>query len=134
MSSTDDTPEIELVRRSFEALIQGDCAVLESSLAEDARWRTVEEGAMNCEGRDTIVGIMRRNLGGRLRGTIEEATQVGSRVIVGFRPEHPADADGRPLEGGIAYMVVTVEGGKIAELKGCADRASAVAYAETGKA
>lgn len=92
----------------------------------------MEEGATNCDGRATIVGIMRRNLGGRLRGSIEEASQVGSRVIVGFRPDRPADADGRPLEGGIAYMVVTVEGGRIAELKGCADRAAATRYAEMG--
>jgi hypothetical protein len=94
----------------------------------------VDEGATNCEGRETIIAIMRRNLAGRLRGRIEEASLIGPRVIVGFRPERPADADGRPLQGGIAYMVVTVEGGKIAELKGCADRAAAVTYTETGEA
>jgi ketosteroid isomerase-like protein len=134
MRTVGDSPEIDLVQRCFQALIQGDYVVLEASLAEDARWRTVEGGATNCDGRATIVGIMRRNLGGRLRGSIEEASQVGSRVIVGFRPDRPADADGRPLEGGIAYMVVTVEGGRIAELKGCADRAAAVTYAEMGDA
>lgn len=129
-----DSPEIELVRRSFEALTQGDHAVLESSLAEEARWRAVEEGATNCEGRDTIIGMMRRNLGGRLRGTIEEASLIGSRVIVGFRPEQPADAAGRPLERGIAYMVVTTADGEITELKGCGDRQAAIAYAKTGQA
>jgi ketosteroid isomerase-like protein len=65
MEPMSDSPEIELVRRSFEALTQGDYAVLESSMAEEARWRTVEEGATNCEGRETIIGMMRRNLGGR---------------------------------------------------------------------
>ena len=118
----------------ISALIDGDFAVLENSLAEDARWRTVEEGATNCEGRETILAIMRRNLAGRLRGRIEEASQAGSRVIVGFRPEQPSGAGDRPLEAGIAYMVVTVRTGKIAELKGCADRTAAAAYAETGKA
>lgn len=127
-----ESPGIDLVRRCFEALGQGDFAVLEASLVEDARWRTVEEGATNCEGRSTIVGIMRRNLAGRLRGRIEEASQTGSRVIVGFHPEQPSDGAGRPLDGGIAYMVVTIFGGKITELKGCADRGAAVTYAETG--
>jgi hypothetical protein len=74
------------------------------------------------------------NLGGRSRGTIEEASVIGSRVIVGFRPEQPADAAGRPLERGIACMVVTTAEGEITELKGRADRAAAIAYANTGEA
>jgi len=55
-------------------------------------------------------------------------------VIVAFRPEQPSDVANRPLDGGIAYMVVTISDGKITELKGCADRASAVSYAQTGEA
>jgi ketosteroid isomerase-like protein len=129
-----ESPEIDLVMRCFEALIHGDFAVLEASLAEDAKWRTVQEGATNCEGSGTIIGIMRRNLAGRLRGRIEEASQAGSRVIVGFRPERPSEGSDRPLEAGIAYMVVTVEAGRIVELKGCADRAAAGRYAEAGTA
>ena len=134
MEATNSSPEIDLIRRCFQALIEGDYAVLEASLADDAKWRTVEEGATNCEGRDTIVGIMRRNLAGRLRGTIEEASQAGSRVIVGFRPGRSPDAERRPLDAGIAYMVVTIQGGEIIELKGCADRNAAASYARTGKA
>lgn len=135
MEAMSDSPEIDLVQRCFRALIEGDFTVLEASLDEDAKWRTVQEGATNCEGRDTIIGIMRRNLSGRLRGSIEEASQAGSRVIVGFRPEQPSDdEEGRPLDAGIAYMVVTVQGGRIAELKGCADRTAAATYAETPEA
>ena len=68
---------------------------------------------------------------GRSRGRIEETIQNGQRVLVAFRPEQPIGG-GRPLDDGIAYMVVTIRGGKIVEMKGCADRASAVAYAQTG--
>ena len=88
----------------------------------------------NCEGRATILDVMSRNRAGRLRGSIEEMAQFGSRVIVGFRPERPSDPADRPLDDGVAYMVVTIGDGKIVELKGCADRAAAVGYAETGKA
>lgn len=63
----------------------GDFAVLENSLAEDAMWRSVAEGPTNCEGRDTIIEVMSRNLQGRLRGSIEETVQTGSRVLVAFR-------------------------------------------------
>jgi ketosteroid isomerase-like protein len=128
-----DSPKVQLLRRCFDALREGDFAVLEGALAQDARWRSVEEGATNCEGRETIIEIMSRNLGGRLRGSIEETIQAGSRVLVGFRPQRPADMEARPLDGGIAYMVVTLDGAQIVELKGCADRTAAVGYLESGK-
>ena len=134
MTTMSDSPEIELLHRSFAALSSGDFAVLEDALAEDATWRTVDEGRTNCQGRNTIIEVMGRNLGGRLRGSIEETVQAGPRVLAAFRPERTSDADGRPLDHGIAYMVVTINDGKITELKGCADRAAALNYMQTGEA
>ena len=75
---------------------------------------------------------MSRNLAGRLRGRIEETIQDGSRVIVAFRPEQPMQID-RPVDDGIAYMVVTIRDGRIVEMKGCADRSAAVSYAQSGE-
>ncbi len=92
MSTMSDSPEIELLHRSFEAIRSGDFAVLEGSLAEDAKWRTVYEGPTNCEGRSTIIEMMSRNITGRLRGSIEETIQVGRRVLVAFRPARASDA------------------------------------------
>jgi ketosteroid isomerase-like protein len=99
-------------------------------LAPDAQWYGVEEGQL-CDGRKAIIDVMSRNLAGRLRGTVEEIIQDGSRVIVAFRPEQPAQLD-RPVDEGIAYMVVTIRNGHIVELKGCADRSAAVSYAQSG--
>lgn len=132
MNTPTESSEVTLLRCCFEALNEGDFANLERALAEDAIWRTVDEGPTNCEGRETIIEVMSRNLGGRVRGSMEELTQHGSRVLVGFRSERLTDTPGRPLDHGIAYMVVTIEEGQITELKGCADRASALAYAQTG--
>ncbi len=129
-----DSPEVELLHRAFKAMTRGDFAVLEDSLAEDAKWRSVEEGPTNCEGASTIIEVMSRNLAGRLRGRIEETAQTGPRVLVAFRPERPSDAGSRPLDDGLAYMVVTISDSKITELKGCADRAAAFTYAQTGEA
>ncbi|HEX4837145.1 MAG TPA: VOC family protein [Solirubrobacteraceae bacterium] len=129
-----DSPEIALLHRAWEAMTGGDFAVLENTLAEDAVWRSVEEGPTNCEGASTIIEVMSRNLAGRLRGSIEEATQTGPRVLVAFRPEQPSHTRNRPLDDGIAYMVVTISDGKTTELKGCADRAAATTYAQTGNA
>ena len=48
-----------------------------------------------------------------------------------FRPEQPFHGE-RPLDDGIAYVVVTMRDGQIVEMKGCADRANAISYAQTG--
>jgi hypothetical protein len=76
-----------------------------------------------------ILDVMRENQKRGLSGTIEEATEVDDRVIVGFRPgrSHPLNPD-RPLDRGLAYLVLTMRHGKVVEMKGCADRAAA-AYA-----
>lgn len=55
-------------------------------------------------------------------------------MLVAFRPDQPYDAGNRPLDDGIAYMVITVSDDTIIELKGCADRAGAATYAQTGEA
>jgi ketosteroid isomerase-like protein len=124
-------PEIELVRRAWDALIQGGPEVLNEVLAPDAQWYGVGNGQL-CDGRKAIIDVMSRNLAARLRGRIEETIQDGSRVIVAFRPEQPAQLD-RPVDDGMAYMVVTIRDGLIVELKGCADRSAAVSYAQSGE-
>jgi ketosteroid isomerase-like protein len=124
-------PDLELLHRTWEALGREDLAALDDALAPEAEWRGVLDDARGCEGRGEIVEMIGRRLGGDLRGTIEETTQVGSRTIVAFRPERPRD-DGRPLQDGVAYVVVTLRDGKIVEIQGCVDRAAAAAYARTG--
>jgi ketosteroid isomerase-like protein len=123
-----ESPEIELVRRTWDALIQSGPEVLGEVLAPDAQWYGVEDGQL-CDGRKAIIDVMSRNLAGRLRGQIEETIQDGSRVIVAFRPDQPVQLD-RSVDEGIAYMVVTVRDGQIVEMKGCADRSAAVSYAQ----
>jgi len=109
-------------------LIQGGPEVLGEVLAPDAQWYGVEDGQL-CDGRKAIIDVMSRNLAGRMRGQIEETIQHGPRVIVAFRPEQLAQLD-RPVDEGIAYMVVTIRDGHIVEMKGCADRAIALSYVQ----
>jgi hypothetical protein len=109
-------------------LIQSGPEVLGEVLAPDAQWYGVEDGQL-CDGRKAIIDVMSRNLAGRLRGRIEETIQDGSRVLVAFRPERPAQLE-RPMDEGIAYMVVTICNGQIVEMKGCADRAVALSYVQ----
>jgi hypothetical protein len=90
----------------------------------------VEDGQI-CENRKMILTVMKRNLHGGLTGRIEETVEVGGRIVVAFRPDQPRN-DERPLDQGIAYVVVTMRDGLVIELKGCADRAAAITYAQTG--
>ena len=124
-------PDVELLQRAWEAGARGDLSVVEAALARNAKWRAIEDGPWNCENRRAILEVLERNLASGLRGRIEQALQKGERILVGFRPDG-ALGGGRPLDDGIAYLVVTVRAGKIVEMKGCADRASALAYRETG--
>lgn len=126
MSETD----IELLHRVWEAMSgTGDLSVLEGALDPDAQWLGVEDGQI-CENRKMILTVMKRNLPRGFAGRIEETVEVGGRVVVAFRPAQSRN-DGRPLDHGIAYVVVTMHDGLVIELKGSADRAAAVTYAQT---
>jgi hypothetical protein len=104
---------------------------VEAGFAADARWRAIEDGPWTCENRGAIVEVMTRNLANGLRGRINESRVRG--IVVAFRPEQSFPG-GLPLDDGVAYVVVRMRDGLIVEMKGCADRASAIAYAQTGQA
>ena len=127
-----ESTHIGLLHRAWEAMsVEGDLSVLEGALDPEAKWRGVEDGPWICENRKMILKVMERNLHGGLVGRIEEAVEVGGRIVVAFRPDQPR-GDGRPLDQGIAYVVVTMRDGRVIELKGCADRPAAMIYAQTG--
>lgn len=126
-----ESTDIELLHRAWEAVSGArDLSVLEGALDPEAQWLGVEDGQI-CENRKMILAVIKRNLHGGLAGRIEETVEVGGRIVVAFRPDRPRN-DGRPLDQGIAYVVVTMRDERVVELKGCADRAAAMIYAQTG--
>jgi hypothetical protein len=126
-----ESTDIELLHRAWKAMSgAGDLSVLEGALDPQAKWRGVEDGQI-CENRKMILTVMKRNLTRGFAGRIEETVEVGGRIVVAFRPDQPRD-DGRPLDQGIAYVVVAPRDGRVIELKGCANQAAAMTYAQTG--
>jgi hypothetical protein len=126
-----ESTDIELLHRAWKAMSgAGDLGVLEGALDPEAQWLGVEDGQI-CENRKMILTVMKRNLPSGFAGRIEETVEVGGRIVVAFRPDQPRD-DERPLDQGIAYVVVTMRDGLVIELKGCADRAAAMTYAQIG--
>jgi ketosteroid isomerase-like protein len=123
--------KVRLVHDTWLALSQGDLGPLEAALAPDAKWRAVEDGPWNCQSRAAILDVMAGNLANGLSGNIVEVSEAGDRLLVGFRPDqHGPDA--WPLDDGVRYLVLTTTGESITEMKGCIDRAAAVAYAASG--
>jgi ketosteroid isomerase-like protein len=118
----------QFIRDTWAALSAGDLAPLEAALAPDAKWRAVEDGSWNCQNRAAILDTMTLQLAMGLSGRIEEVLDVADRVVVAFRPDH-SRPDGWPLEDGIRYVVLTLAEDKVTEMKGCADRRIALAYA-----
>jgi ketosteroid isomerase-like protein len=121
------------VREAWAAVLVGDLAPLGAALAPDAVWRPVVEGPWNCESRTAIVNAMSYMVTKGLTGSIDDVTDVGDRVVVGFRPDHHAP-QAWPLDNGVRYLVATVSDGLVTELKGCATQAAALAYAAAGGA
>ena len=119
---------LQLVRDLWDARSRGDLEPLAAALAPTAKWRAVEDGPWNCENAAAIIDVMRSQLADGLSGTIEDAFELGDRVIVAFRPDR-SRPDGWPLENGVRHLVVSFADDRVTELKGCADRASALAYA-----
>lgn len=117
----------DVVRGAFAARARGDFDALADWFAPDAQWRAVQDGPWNCEDRRTIIATMRRNNPIPPDDEIGELEPVGERVVVGFRPGPSRE---RPDEG-LVYIVVSVRDGLIAELKACADRPAALAYAQS---
>jgi ketosteroid isomerase-like protein len=118
----------QLVRDTWESLSRGEVGALEAVLAPDARWRAVEDGPWNCQNRAAILEVMGRNLDTGLAGRVEEVFDVGQRTVVAFRPDRPGPP-AWPLEDGIRYVVLSFRDGLVTEMKGCANRSVALAYA-----
>jgi len=99
---------VQLVRDTWDALSHGDLAPLQTLFAPDAKWRAVEDGPWNCENRSQIIEVMTENLKGRLSGRIDDAFEIGDRIVVAFRPDRGPDE--WPLDNGIRYVVVSLDG------------------------
>jgi ketosteroid isomerase-like protein len=117
------------VRETWDSIARGDLGPLQAALAPDAQWRAVEDGPWNCRNRKMILATMGRNLANGLSGQIEEIIDDhDDRLIVAFQPDSHGDG-AWPLDNGIRYLVLTLADGRVTEMKGCADRQTALAYA-----
>ncbi len=126
-----ESNDIELLQRAWEAMSgAGDLSILEGALDPQAQWLGVEDGQI-CENRKMILTVIGRHLPSGYAGRIEETVEVGGRIVVAFRPDQPRNDD-RPLDDGIAYVVVTMgDGAALAGLAALRAARSLLADAHT---
>jgi ketosteroid isomerase-like protein len=119
------------VRDTFAAIERGEFEAIEEMFAPDAKWRGPEPES-DCLSRARILEVMRANRAdGRLSGEIERVDELDdAHTLIAFRRAQ-RDEDGAMVdEDGLRWVVLTFgQDGLVAEMKGYADRASAVAYA-----
>jgi ketosteroid isomerase-like protein len=118
------------VRDIWTAIASGDLAPLEAALSPEAKWRAVEDGPWNCKNRSMILRVM-RNRRRELGGDIDSVSDLGDRIVVGFRPTTHSP-DSWPLDNGVRYVVLTLRDGLVIEMKGCIDHRTALEYAGAG--
>jgi ketosteroid isomerase-like protein len=119
----------ELTERVRLALESGNLDAIADLLDPDARWGApVGPNSADCHNRDQILAWWGRARAAGARATVTEVTTGTGTVLVGL------DVTGTPAAheaGGAAqrWQVLTVEGGRIIDIRGFADRASAAARA-----
>ncbi|HET9014945.1 MAG TPA: nuclear transport factor 2 family protein [Thermomicrobiaceae bacterium] len=120
---------LELAFAWVEALRDRDAGRLTRLLAPSVTWRAIGQPPDQlpaCTGRDEVVGMLSRGFARHAEAEIEgiELAASGSHALFGRRNPRLVEMNGTPLEGQ-AYIVMTVDGGTITELRGYAGRGEA---------
>lgn len=124
---------IEQLRAAAEALGRGDPEPFVALIADDNEWRGISRGSLwwkqtpSCHGpaeaREVLQFQLTKGRGFEIR---PEFTQIGDRIIGSTRW---VDQDGRTGE---RFQVLTIRGGKIVDMQGCASRREAERFARKG--
>jgi ketosteroid isomerase-like protein len=135
------TDNVELIRRGYQAFVDGDLEAISSLLAPDVEWRSVDYGPWDAHDRETVLDVLVERLQEGYRVELEECVAAGDRVVVGFRaagmeqPRRIADDDGRTF--GVSkyftisryFAVVTIRDGRVVKVEDFPGREDALAAA-----
>ena len=124
---------VELVRRAYEAYVQGDIATMLEAVDPDLEWTYLDPSEQDpaprvCRGRQELATALQRQADAGLKSEVEEVVGNDERVMVvvhtpGIDALRVRQADDRN------FIVITVEGGRIVSLNACSGRDEAAALA-----
>ena len=118
---------LELAFAWVEALRDRDAGRLTRLLAPSVTWRAIGQPPDQppaCTGRDEVVGMLSRGFARQAEIEGIKLAVSGSHALFGRRNPRLVEMNGMPLEGQ-AYIVKTVDGGAITELRSYAGREKA---------
>jgi hypothetical protein len=111
------------------ALESGDLDAIRKLLDPGAHWGGPEGPSdSDCRNRDQVIAWWARARAAGLRAAVTEVTPGAGTLLVGLEVTGPSAAPGA---GGVAerWQVLTVRGGRIADIRGFDDRTAAAARA-----
>jgi RimJ/RimL family protein N-acetyltransferase/ketosteroid isomerase-like protein len=115
----------EQVRRALEG---ADLDAYAGLLDDGVRWGPPGDPVPPCRSRAQVLAWYRRGRDAGSRARVTETLVAGDKIVVGLTVTGPADTASRTSEAD-RWQVLTVRGGRIAEITGFSDRDDAAAWA-----
>jgi hypothetical protein len=121
-ATTDDAAVArELATRLPQVVAGGDLAAMLPLLSPDVRWGPEEDTPGTCHSRDDVARWFGGRLREGLRARVLETAVRGPRILVALAASLPEHDEG-PQE---RLLVLTVRGGRVADVRAADDRADA---------
>jgi ketosteroid isomerase-like protein len=118
-ATTDDAATArELAARLPDVVAGGDLAAMLPLLSPDVRWGPDEDTPDTCHSRDDVARWFGGRLRDGLRARVVETTVRGPRILLALSATLPEDAE-EPQE---RLLVLTVRGGRVADVRAAYDR------------
>jgi ketosteroid isomerase-like protein len=120
MTATTDDAAVarELATRLPDVVAGGDLAAMLPLLSPDVRWGPDEDTPDTCRSRDDVARWFGGRLRDGLRARVVETTVRGPRILLALSATLPEDAE-EPQE---RLLVLTVRGGRVADVRAAYDR------------
>jgi RimJ/RimL family protein N-acetyltransferase/ketosteroid isomerase-like protein len=116
-----------LAEQVREALDAADLDSYADLLDDGVRWGPPGDPVPPCRSRAQVLGWYRRGRDAGTRARVTETLVAGDKILVGLNVTSLADS--QRADGANRWEVLTVRGGRVAEITGFADRDDAAAWA-----
>ncbi len=123
------TDPVEMERLAGQvraALESADLIRYRELLDPDVRWGAPDDTGPGCRNRDQVLAWYRRGRAKGIRATVTDTVVRGDKILVSLRigRGRPSTDGGGPT---LRWQILTVQRGRIVDIRGFDDRATAVA-------
>ena len=120
-----------LATKVRDAMESADLMAIGELLAPDARWGAPEQEVPTCRNARQILEWYEVARDNGVRADVTELDVVGDRLVVGLKIRANSGGPANPSDG-VRWQVLTVENGRIAEIRGYETRGEANEFAASG--